>query len=166
MPVVAGDKRTLAVFLMAVVLFACTAAAPTNAGAPVPLNDARAFLARIVGAALSGNLGAVCQIADGGHGNCDDHLRNAPAGSAPHLPPTVVGFRTIPTRSDGDASALGGTVLVLCGIDGLNNGYLSEVLVFQSGHGLQAINGVYWLGIGIADGGQTTAVEPAPAGGC
>jgi hypothetical protein len=154
-------RSTLTLLAFGVLLLGC-ASGPTPPSAVVSLEEARGFLARIVNAAQSGNLDAICQIADGGNGNCRQYLKDAPAGSAPHLPPVVYGFRTIPTTD----RQTGGTVLGLCGVDGLGQPYRSEILIFRWGQGLQAINAVYWRSGGIAQAGDTTAIEPAATGGC
>ena len=151
--IVAYTRIALVGFLLA----ACTAQAP----GPPSLEDANAYLARVVELAQARDFDGLCAIGDG---NCEDHLETAGRERVPPDPPSVIGSRIIPTRTEGGLTHIGGVVLILCGRDALDEPYRSEMLVFRDGSGLRAINPIYWGNVRIADGSTTDGNGPGPAG--
>jgi hypothetical protein len=142
----------IAGFLLAVLVLgaACTSVASPP---PAPTEEAgRAFLDKLFERAISGELGTLCESF--GSGTCPHDLRSVDPGSAPSRPPAVVGTRILlPTRASGDAFAVGGRIFDVCGSDGLGRPYFSQILVFQSGPQLLAVNAVFWSGARIGSGG-------------
>jgi hypothetical protein len=53
--------------------------------------------------------------------------RGGPA-AVPDEPPVLAGTRVIPGTSSGDSGTVGGMLLVLCGTDGLQRPYRTEML--------------------------------------
>jgi hypothetical protein len=141
------------------VTVACSSSAPP-AGTIPSEREALAFLNGIVALARQGDFEGVCALGDG---NCRLHLEDAGRGTVPPDPPTVVRTGIIPTSTtSAGQQSLGGVVLVLCGIDGHGERYDSEMLVFNDGAGLRAINPIYWGRSGIALPPQSEeTLEPA-----
>lgn len=152
--------RALAALLLGLLVGGCSPAAPT-AGTIPSIDDAHGFLGEIVRLAQRGEFDDLCARGDL---NCQDSLEIAGRDAVPSDAPTVVGTRIVPTTSSGDQTSLGGVVLVLCGVDGRGAHYDSEMLVFHDGHGLRAINPVYWSRARIAPSG--TADETSPPVNC
>jgi len=125
---------------IAVLMTACSSGAPP-AGTIPTVEEARVFLDRVVERAQAGDFEGLCAIGDG---NCKRHLEEAGRDAVPPGPPTIVRTRTVQTTSSGGQTSLGGVVFVLCGIDGHGDQYDSEMLVFNDGKGLRAINPIYW----------------------
>jgi hypothetical protein len=143
---------------------ACSSSAPT-AGTIPSINEARDMLEQLVGLARSGDFDELCRIA--GDGNCDRLLEDAGRDAVPPVPPIVVATRTIPTStSSADQMSLGGVVFVLCGVDGHGSHYDSEMLVFNSGHGLGVINPIYWGTTRIGDSSNPVTQETFPPVTC
>lgn len=155
-----GGFLHVAVLVLAV---AACSAGPSDTRAPT-LDEALAFLDRLVALAHQGDLEAFCSIA--GDGNCERKLDDAGRDRVPTQPPTVTDVRLVPTTTSGDQTTLGGLVLVMCGRDGLGSRYDSEMLVFRDHDGaLRAINPVYWGRDRIATTGETTVLRsPIPSG--
>ena len=126
---------------------ACASGDPPAGTIPTQ-QEALGYLDRVVTLASQGDFDSICAIGDG---NCRQHLDDAGRDAVPPDPPTVVRTSVIPTSTTSDGQrSLGGVVLVLCGIDGHGEHYDSEMLVFHDGHGLRAINPIYWAGTRIA----------------
>ncbi len=150
--------------LLAVAVAACSDQQPPEADAPTA-DEAITFLGRLVALAKQGDFEALCAVA--GDGNCERKLDDAGRDRVPARPPTVMGFRSLPSTRSGDQTSLGGLVLGLCGIDGLGDRYDSEMLVFRDSDGaLRAINPVYWGHTMIAAGGETTVLRTPAPGDC
>ncbi len=148
-----GGFRPVALLALAVV--ACSAQPPI--GAPT-VDEALAFLDRLVTLAQKGDFETICSVA--GDGNCERKLDEAGRERVPPQPPTVRSIWSVPTTSSGDQTSLGGLVLGMCGIDALGGRYESEMLVFRDGDGtLRAINPVYWGRYTIATRGDTTVLR-------
>lgn len=140
-------------------------AACTNVASPPPApteEAGRAFLTELFDRATRGDLGTLCEF---GSGTCAHDLRSVEPGSAPSSPPTIVGTRIlVPTRASGDNVSVGGRIFDLCGSDGLGRTYFSQILVFQSGSRLLAVNAVFWSGARIGtDGTANGNSSPRPA---
>lgn len=147
--------RGLAVALL-VVLAACDGASAPPA-VPSEL-EARAYLDTVVTRVASGDAAGICEL---GSGTCAQILRRADPSRVPTTAPIVVGTRVIEPARAGDGWSLGGRVLELCGRDGLDEPYYSEMLVFRDGPRLISTATPYWLGIGIADSPMTREGPPA-----
>ena len=150
-----GSRRAVALLLVLAVA-ACTSGRPP-AGTIPSVEDAQRHLDEIVRLARAGDFEGVCALGDG---NCERSLEMTGRDAVPPDPPMVLGTRTVPTTSSGGQQSFGGIVLVLCGIDGRGEPYDSEMLVFNDGNGLRAINPVYWSRTRIASSPQTQDFEP------
>ena len=135
---------------------ACASAGPP-AGTIPSVEDAQRHLDEIVRLARARDFEALCALGDG---NCENSLEFAGRDAVPPDPPKIIGTRTIPTTSSNGQQSLGGIVFVLCGIDGRGEPYDSEMLVFNDGDGLLAINPIYWSRTRIASSPQTETFEP------
>jgi hypothetical protein len=153
--------RLLAAALLALPLLgACGIIASESLPEPPSEADARAFLGRVVDAALARDLDRMCAIA----GSICDSVAEDSGGLAavPNDPPIVAGARLIPNRGTTTGGTAGGRLLVLCGTDGLGRPYRTEMLVSRDPDGsLYAINGVFWSGAGLAVANDTGS----PSGG-
>jgi hypothetical protein len=119
---------------------------------------AREYLATVVGLAQRGDFEALCEL---GSGNCESALAEAGPENVPLQPPRVVGTRVIQPQDRGNGAWMsGGLVLILCGEDRQGRPYENEMLVFESGGQLIAIEAVYWLTRSIADGSVTGGAPP------
>jgi hypothetical protein len=148
--------------LAAVVLciVACSIALAPPASPPTE-EAARGYLDSIVAMVESGNPLAICEVASG---TCEQILRTANMAAVPSSPPTVIGSRVIqPVQNPDGTSSLGGRVLELCGRDGLDEPYYSEILVFEDGGRLLSTATPYWLGYGIAETHAVGASTPRPS---
>ena len=146
--------RVTVILVLAVA--ACASAGPP-AGTIPSVEDAQRHLDEIVRLARAGDFEEMCALGDG---NCENSLEFAGRDAVPADPPTILGTRTNPTTSSNGQQSLGGIVFVLCGIDGRGEPYTSEMLVFNDGDGLLAINPVYWSRTRIASSSQTETFEP------
>lgn len=156
-----APTASLTLFAAALVLTACGG---TNAPAAVVPSegDAMAYLQRVLAVVDSGDLTHLCDL---GSGVCETTLRDSDPATVPTSHPTVVGTRVIePWWGNGGAWSPGGRVLELCGRDGLDQPYYSEMLVFRDGDRLISTVPTFWLGITIAaspGGSATTSDSPA-----
>ena len=136
---------------------ACMSSGPP-AGTIPSVEQARRHLDEVVRLARAGDFAGMCALGDA---NCERILDMAGRDAVPPDAPKVVGVRTVPTTSSSGQQSFGGIVFVLCGIDGRGQPYDSEMLVFNDGNGLRAINPVYWSRTRIASSPQTEATfEP------
>ncbi len=68
--------------------------------------------------------------------------------SVPSQAPEIVSTYLIPTTVTQGGTSTGGRVLILKGVDGLEQTYTTEFLVFDAGsHGPVPLHPVYWSGI-------------------
>jgi hypothetical protein len=124
---------------------------------PIPTRDeAAAFVQHLYPLAETGQFDALC--AEGG-GNCETVLEDAGRDAVPAERPQIVDSFELPSRDTGDGTMVGGLVLVLCGVDGRDRPFRTEVLVFRDGTRLRAIEPVYWSGFKI---GTDTQTDPKP----
>jgi hypothetical protein len=140
---------------------ACGLLVPDPTPDPLPTRDeAIAFMNELVALAQAGDLNAMCQHAGGG--NCDEQVEVAGGPVAiPADPPLVAGSRVIPGTSSGDSGTVGGMLLVLCGTDGQQRPYRTEMLISRFRGQVYAINAVYWSGSKLA----VSANTGSPSGG-
>ena len=143
---------------MILLVVAC-GGSPTS---PPTLTEAQSFLNRLVALAQQGDFAGLC--AAGGDLNCVDHLDHAGRDAVPSDPPRVIASTVIPPWSANGQQSSGGLVLTVCGVDGRQQPYRSEVLVFRNGSTFSAINPIYWDNIGIV-GGNPPVSAASPAAG-
>ena len=148
--------------LAAAALFVA-ACAGTPAPPPSPPTEAaaRAYLDAVVALVASGDPFAICEV---GSSTCEQTIRKSDLAAVPSSAPTVIGSRVIePTRLPSGIWNQGGRVLELCGRDGLDQPYYSEMLVFDDGGRLISTATPYWLGIRIAESPVVGGPEAHPA---
>jgi len=134
-----------------------------SASGPPTLAEAQGYLNQLVAAARGGDFAALCPSQDL---TCTDQLDAAGRDAVPPDPPTILGSRTIESSNADGQQTIGGIALTVCGLDGRQRPYRSEVLVFRSGSGLAALNPVYWDNVSVAGGTPVTPIAPPPAPGC
>jgi hypothetical protein len=134
---------------VAAVLLGCSVQSPIPSR-----SEAIAFVEQLYPLAERGQFEALC--AEGG-GNCETVLADAGRDAVPAARPKVVDTFELPGRETPDGMMVGGLVVALCGIDGRDRPFRTEVLVFRDGDRLRAIEPVYWSGMGIA---QDTLTAP------
>jgi hypothetical protein len=156
-------RRVLTFVMLSMLLVAGCGAAST--GPPTPA-EAQSYLGRLVELAQAGDFAGLCSAA--GDLNCVDHLDSAGRNAVPPDPPQVIASSEIPSSTVGSQQVIGGIVLTVCGLDGRQQPYRSQVLVFRNGTTLAAINPVYWDDISIVGGDppMTAASPAAGAAGC
>ena len=152
-------------FLAALLALAGAACTSTASPPPPPSDDAgRAFLVELFDRVTSGELGALCEL---GSGTCPHDLRAVEPASAPSQPPEVASSRVLaPIVASGDTWTQGGRLFEVCGSDGLGRRFRSEVLIFETGSGLRAVNAVFWTGARIATDGTGFGRFPEPVAPC
>ncbi len=154
------DRPRTALLIGLLVLSAC-GFVPDPTPDPIPTEaQSIAFMRELVVLAQAGDLDGMCRHAGGG--NCDE-LVDAAGGrlSVPSDPPILAGTRLIPGTSSGNSGTVGGMLLVLCGTDGRQRPYRTEMLVSRFHGEVYAINAVYWSGSKLAVSSNTGA----PSGG-
>ena len=150
-----GSRRPAALLLVLAVA-ACLSDGPP-AGTIPTVEEAQGHLDEIVRLARAGDFEGMCALGDL---NCENSLEIVGQDAVPPDAPKVIGTRMVPTTSSNGQQSFGGIVLVLCGIDGRGEPYDSEMLVFNDGNGLRAINPVYWGRTRIASSPHTEPFEP------
>jgi hypothetical protein len=142
-------------FAMGVMLLGCSV--PSE----IPSRDkAVAFVEHLYPLAEAGQFEALC--ANGG-GNCQTVLDDAGRDAVPNERPKIVDSFAIPSSDTADGTRVGGLVLVLCGTDGLDRPFRTEMLIFRDGATLRAIEPVYWSGMAVSGGNLTNAKPSATA---
>jgi hypothetical protein len=137
----------------------CAMPEPTPPQPPTE-DEAIAFLNELTALALAGDLEGMCDFAGGG--NCAHAVENAGGTVAvPEDPPVIAGTRLIPSRQEGEGYSIGGRLLVLCGTDGRQRPYRTEMLVSRYLGEVYAINAVFWSGANLA----VSNVSDSPSGG-
>lgn len=155
-----ATMRGGASFVLALVLAGCGSASYTPPPPPSE-EEAAEYLRTVVEIVTSGDLTTLCRL---GSGTCQHTLQGVDPAAVPRSGPTVIGTRVIaPTRSADGTWIVGGRVLELCGRDGRNRPYYSEMLVFRDGDRLISTVPIYWLGIRIASGPDVGSPAPPPA---
>jgi hypothetical protein len=152
---------------MSVIALAAGCAFPAghqDGPAPVPSEaEARSHFAQVVGLAMGGDFGGLCDLGDS---NCRNILRDASEETVPPLPPRIVGTRVVEPEIHGDTWSTGGFVLQVCGIDGHGKPYFDEVLVFNDGTRLISTGTIYWSRTRIAEGPTAGGPQPTPPPEC
>jgi hypothetical protein len=143
--------RLLSLVSVAAMLVGCSVQSPIPSR-----SEAIAFVEHLYPLAESGQFEALC--AEGG-GNCETVLADTGRDAVPAARPKIVDTFEVPSRDTGDGTMVGGLVLVLCGVDGRDRPFRTEVLVFRDGSRLRGIEPVYWSGVGIAPD-TLTATKP------
>jgi hypothetical protein len=167
-PTICGQNLTrlaVGLALLAIVSACGIAIGPRRSPVPPPtLAEALAYLDSVKVVVRTGDLSHLCDAFGGG--NCARALRGADPAAVPTSDPIVIGTGIIPpaTYANGTWSD-GGRVLRLCGRDGLDRPYYSEMLVFNDGQRTISIEPTYWIGMRIATGPLTQA-SPAPPPPC
>lgn len=152
--------RAVAFVVLALVLAGCGGASYTP---PPPPSEEAALghLRAVVSIVMSGDLTTLCQL---GSGTCQQTLLPADPGAVPRSEPTVIRTRVIvPSRLPDGTWIVGGRVLELCGRDGRDQPYQSEMLVFLDGDRLISTATVFWIGLRIASGPGVGGPPPPPA---
>lgn len=152
--------RAAAFVVLALVLAGC--GGPSYAPAPPPSEEAAlGHLRAVVDIVMSGDLTTLCQL---GSGTCQQTLQGVDPGAVPRTEPTVIGTRAIaPSQSPDGTWLVGGRVLELCGRDGRDEPYYSEMLVFRDGDRLISTATAFWIGFRIASGPHVGGPPPPPA---
>ena len=148
MSMVTAASRLVAV---ACLLAACSSAPPTPTR-----SEAIAFVEQLYPLAEGGQFGALC--AEGG-GNCETVLADAGEDAVPTVRPKVADTFELSSRDTPDGTMVGGLVVVVCGVDGRDRSYRTEMLVFRDRNQLRAIEPVYWSGMRVA---TSTVTSPNP----
>jgi hypothetical protein len=131
--------------------------------APPTAEAARAYLDELVALVQDGRVQSICTL---GAGTCPHTLRQADLTAVPNTPPRLIGTRAIPPTDLGDGMwDVGGRLLMLCGIDGHDRPYYTELLVFQDGDRLIATDPLYWTGGQLVENGQPVP-PPSVASPC
>jgi hypothetical protein len=147
--------------LIGAVVAALVACAPTaNTPPREPTQEAAlAYFSQIVGLVERGDIRSICMF---GSGTCSHDLRNADLSAVPATPPKVIGTRLLVSTQEADGTwNIGGQVLQVCGVDGHNRPFYSELLVFYDGDRLISANPLYWSGMRVATS-DTNDQSPSP----
>jgi hypothetical protein len=144
--------------VVAAIIVGCAPIA--NTAPPIPTAEAAlAYFDEVVDLVERGGVHSICTL---GSGTCAHDLRNADLTSVPGTLPSVVGTRVVASSPKADGTwAVGGRVLEVCGVDGHNRPFYSELLVFYEGDRLVSTNPLYWSGLRVTT--ATTIALPPPA---
>jgi hypothetical protein len=154
---VPGVAVRRSVALLALTVAMVLGCAPTANSAPrTPTSEAAlAYFRQLVDLVERGDVFSICTL---GSGTCAHDLRNADLTAVPTTLPKVVGTWLLPSTQHADGTwNVGGQVLEVCGIDGRNRPFYSELLVFYEGDRLISTNPLYWSGIRVATSDTTQA---------
>ena len=134
---------------------------------PAPgVEAATAHLELVIDAGIARDFDRLCELASG---TCEGELEGFEH-LAPTERPSVVDVSVHqPTQLAGGAWGGGGVLFVLCGVDGEDQPYESDVLVFDAGERLLATASVFWIGTSVsflgpgAAGAAVGEPDPGPA---
>lgn len=135
--------------------------APTANTAPrTPTSGAAlVYFINVVDLVERGDVLSICTL---GSGTCAHDLRNADLTSVPRTLPKVIGTRVMASTQKADGTwIVGGQVLEVCGFDGHNKPFYSQLLVFYDGDRLISTNPLYWSGLRVSMSDTTTLPSPA-----
>lgn len=154
-----ASRREMRPSFLCLALLVAGCAMFRGAGDPLPppqIEDARALLDEIIEAGLDRDWQRLCASASG---TCEAELADV-QDRAPVEPPVVIAASVHQPIVRDESWTSGGVLFTLCGIDGLGDGYESEVLVFNGGTRLMATAAVYWTGtqVHIAAPGEAVTV--------
>jgi hypothetical protein len=146
------------VWVSAAVVIGC--APMVSTAPPMPTSEAAlAYFDQVVHLVGRGGVLSICTL---GSGTCAHDLRNADLTLVPRTLPKVIGTRAIDSSQRADGSWVGGgQVLEVCGVDGHNRPFYSELLVFYHGDRLVSTNPLYWSGLRVSTSGTTALPPPA-----
>lgn len=152
----------LAALGLALVIIGGCQSANADAGQPTA-SDGSAFLNQLVAFARAGDFNGLCAVGDL---NCGSELDIAGRDAVPVAAPRITESHYVAGSNSNGLQVVGGLVLSVCGVDGQQQPYRSQILVFRHGSSLAAINSVYWDNMTVADGGApSTPPGPPPAQG-
>ena len=86
----------------------------------------------------------MCDLSPSEASTCEDTARNA-SGVVPDTPPEVVCAIEMPDHGP----LRRGIVLVVEGVDGINDPYRTEFIVFDDGDDIGVLDAVYWSGLSV-----------------
>jgi hypothetical protein len=148
--------------LLGLILTVVVACGPVaNTAPPPPTTEAAlGYLDQVVALVAGGDVLSVCSL---GSGTCAHDLRNADLTAVPRTSPAVLGTRVVaPSQRPDGIWMAGGRVLEVCGIDGNDRPYYSELLVFYDGDRLISTNPLFWSGIRVTTSATTAQSSPRP----
>lgn len=138
---------------------ACSPVAYT-APPPPTAEAALAYLDQVVALVAGGDVRSVCSL---GSGTCAHDLRNADLTAVPSTSPEVLGTRVVaPSQRPDGIWMAGGRILEVCGIDGNDRPYYSELLVFYDGDRLISTNPLFWSRMRVTASPTTAQSSPRP----
>ena len=161
MKVVGVRRQVLVTPLIAVlVAAACAGSSGTYTPPPPPSESAaRGLVTNVIDLALSHDFDRLCGL---GTPECKKVLDATGTDTVPAAPPKFVSVTTVPNRETSPGTwAPGGVLFLLCGLDGKNRAYHSQMLVFvnHQGSGLVAQEPVFWGSLTIG----SAVAEPPPS---
>jgi hypothetical protein len=113
----------------------------------------------VIDLALKHDFEGLCAL---GTPECKQVLKDTGTDTVPTAAPKIVSVNTIPNRETSPGTwAPGGVLFRLCGLDGKNHPYHSEMLVFDNHQdtGLVAEEPVFWGSLNIG----SSVAEPSPS---
>ncbi len=150
----------LVLLIVALAPAACAGAGGSYAPPTPPSQSAaRDLVTKVVDLALRHDFVGLCAV---GTPECKKVLDATGTDTVPTTAPTFVSVSTIPNRETSPGTwAPGGVLFRLCGLDGKNQAYHSEMLVFvnNQGTGLVAQEPVFWGSLNIG----SAIAEPPPS---
>lgn len=135
-------------------LLACSAPNQTSRN-DVSAQEAKDLFHELVETTLQGDLDALCETA-AAVSQCESELRNLSAERVPNEPPTISCIYPFENPSGGPA----GQVLVVQGVDGKGDEFVTEVAVWHETDDFVATNTVWWSGMGFS---PESPAETGPA---
>jgi len=155
-------RRALVLSLALILLGAGGCWRWTRVTPPVTEAEARAYLDKIVAAAMARDFDRLCNL-NGAVLNCKRTLDDGMRRALPSEPPTVTGTRYHPKRSGGTA----GRVLVVEGRTSCAKPYRTEVFVFRENrYHFKATNAVFWSNFTFGTGPDVTLTDNGPPSSC
>lgn len=155
-------RGTLAVTLLVAVLIAgaCAGASQSYTPPPPPSESAaRDLVNQVIDLALSRDFDRLCGL---GTPECKFVLDATGTDTVPTVAPIFASVTTVPNRETSPGTwASGGVLFLLCGLDGKNQAYHSQMLVSvnHQGTGLVAMEPIFWGSLTIG----SAVVQPPPS---
>jgi hypothetical protein len=142
-------RRTIALIAILGLSAACSTTGADYTPPPPPsMEAAREYLTQLVTLVSHNGAGAACSM---GASTCAQSLQRSDPAAVPRTAPRIVGTRVLLAKqTSGGGWEAAGRVLMLCGRDGIDRPYYSELLVFQDGDRLIAADPLYWTGTTVA----------------
>ena len=157
-----GLRCQVLVTLLITVLVAAACAGTGGRYTPPPppsQSAARDLVNNVIDLALSHDFDRMCAL---GTPECRKVLDATGTDTVPAAAPKFVSVTTVPNRETSPGTwAPGGVLFLLCGLDGKNQAYHSQMLVFvnHQGSGLVAEEPVFWGSLTIG----SAVAEPPPS---